>query len=119
MTTEGRRRTERWPFVWAALCMVLLVAIASLSIALSAALSSNKVASCVNHALGQRAATTVSDADAHVLFAQAVLGLFLTPKATQAQRAHEAEVFKAQVETYVRTLVANQQFRASHPLGRC
>lgn len=115
-----RLRAERYPWIWAAVCAVLIIAVASLSLALYSAQRAADVASCINTNLGQRSKPTARDAAAHIGFAQAVDALFdVPPDATDEQRAKVALKFKAEVHAYVRVLLADQRARERTPLGRC
>lgn len=102
-----------------ALVVVLMIAVAALVIALVAETRAGNIGNCINTNLGQRSGPTAHDARAHIAFARAVDGLFLTPSATQAERIAEAARFKVQVQAYVDTLVKDQADRDAHPLGRC
>ncbi|HET6915399.1 MAG TPA: hypothetical protein VFH56_04855 [Acidimicrobiales bacterium] len=95
------------------------VAVVALVLALVAVTRVATVAACTNDNLGLRNITTAEDAQAHIDFAQAVQALFLPRDATAADKRRAARTFRRATDQYVRTLVADQQYRAQHPLGRC
>lgn len=102
----------------AALVVALMLVVCGLVILLLES-QVGDIGDCINTNLGQRSAPTARDARAHIAFARAVDGLFLSPSATQAERIAEGARFKTQVQAYVDTLVKDQADRDAHPLGHC
>lgn len=114
MSRLRRVWAEKFPWIWASLTMVLVIAVAGLAVALF------RVEGCINDNLGKRSAPSSQDAAAHIDFAQAVYALFdQPPDATLRERQQIGLTFKAQVHTYVVTLLADQREREENPLGQC
>lgn len=133
----SRRLAERFPWIWAAICMLLVIGAAALAIgwygatkASSAGSHADHVAKCVNTDLGKRNQPASADAAAHIAFAQAQTGFatslvtVLTAPKADGPAAFQAflgelKTYEAQVATYARTLAIDQAQRTSNPLGKC
>lgn len=75
-----------------------------------------QTAQCVNNVLATRGGPADKDTAAHLLFAQALSDLLTAPKAQQLAKYQH---FQAVSKQYSDTLIADQNDRAKHPLGKC
>lgn len=101
---------------WVALSVGLLLVCGALAIGLIAQNHATNIARCINLNLGQRAAPTRLDNEAHIAFARAIDALFTIQKG-QEQAAQV--LLQSQVDAYVTALVADQKVRDAHPTGKC
>jgi Flp pilus assembly protein TadG len=131
MTRPLVKRTERWPFVWAAIVTVLLVALAGTFIAY---LRASSVARCTNDALRGRNDLTAQDhvnearkiAGQKVAVTHQALGLKLALTDNAADQRRGVLLYQRGVTEFKQSLTDWQTRdnrvnaeRAAHPLGRC
>lgn len=94
-----------------------VIAITGLIIALVAASGSVKTSGCINNILGSRANVTAADSKVTIAFAKAFSDLLDNPTGP----GHVAALAEAKVAVpaYYKGLAADQQYRDTHPLGKC
>lgn len=109
--------------IWRGLIIALMLGVAAgILIGLLANSHASRVANCVNTALGERNRITARDAQAHIDDARAFKRLLhdlAIPAETDAQKLRAYEVYVHKQGQYVRALIADQNYRDAHPLGRC
>lgn len=114
-------RWERFRVIWARVWRIAqpicaVISVISLGTAAVGIVLVIQLAICTNTNLGQRSAPSALDAKAHVAFAEAVDDLFMPTTLTPEQQKTR---IKKQVQTYVNQLIADQDTRNAHPLGKC
>lgn len=144
--TDKAHGPERWIRYWAAIVVVLLVALGGTTIAYlhaSAAAEKATTASheasaavaCVNRILGERAQLTRQDALAHIDFARvlksyneafAVLIVDIAKKKPESQTkadflvvVRDAPLLAVATQRYDAILAADQAARDAHPFSKC
>jgi hypothetical protein len=100
-----------------AISVALLLALGGLSLGGIAISKTANVGQCINDNLGDRNAPSAADAAAHIEFAKALDKVLSAPPGPD-QKAAVAE-FRQVTDDYSATLQKNQQYRDTHPLGRC
>jgi hypothetical protein len=128
-------RSDRWPWVWFAIVVLLVIAVAGLSVGLAAASRSTGIANCINDTLGVRQQYTDMDhqnerrkiLDQKAAEQDKARGLTeLTVGKTRAAQLAGFNLYRRGVDEFEKSLadwLARDRLiaalRAKHPLGRC
>jgi hypothetical protein len=129
------RRSDRWPWVWFAIVVLLVIAVAGLSVGLVAASRSTRIANCINDTLGVRQQYADMDhanerqkiQDQTLAEADKAAGLSqLTAGKTRAEQLAGFNLYRRGVDEFEKALtdwLARDKkitaLRARVPLGEC
>lgn len=109
-------RPQRYIYFWAALSIVLVIALGGVTLAWASSRKSNSTADCVNTTLATRNAPANAEIDAQISKAKADLAAL---RKIRTQPTAGFSDYTAAAERFVTQMQAVQDTRNAHPLGNC